>query len=99
MQRTKRSLSVALITVALTLTGGAAFAATQYPAEGGQWNYGLTAGVHAYSDYYHPSQCHGSSVYNDWGNNRSIDTAGGQWATSALGASPWTHNSYYYRVC
>lgn len=99
MQGIKKSIITAGAALALTLSGGAAIATTAYPAEGGQWNYGLAAGVHAYSDYLHPTQCHGSSVYNDWGSSRSIDTAGGYWSGAALNATPFTHNSYYYRTC
>jgi len=72
--------------------------ATSYPAEGGTWNCGLSAGVHAYSDY-KVGRCHGTTVINDWGTNRSVDTAADQWANSAHEATVWTNNHYYYRVC
>lgn len=80
------------------LAGGTAYAATEYPIEGGQWNYGFEWGW-ATSDYYNESVCHGASVYNDWGNDRSVDTAPGYWAESAIQATPWTGNQYYYRTC
>jgi len=93
-------LSAASLVAALVLSGGAAaVAATQYPSMGGTWNYGLAGGVHAYSDYFHSSRCHGSTVINDWGRNRSIDVAGGRWANAGHRATPLTGNQYYFRVC
>jgi lactococcin 972 family bacteriocin len=97
MSMTKTLATIALIG-GLSATATAAYANTQYPIEGGTWNYGLAAGVHAYSDYL-VDKCHGTTVINDWGTNRSINTAANQWANSALGATIWTHNKYYYRVC
>ncbi|MGO4586217.1 lactococcin 972 family bacteriocin [Arthrobacter sp. 2RAF6] len=94
----KKALAGLALTGALSSVAGTAVAATQYPVEGGHWNYGFN-GVGIYSDYFHGSRCHGSSVWNDWGNNRSIDVSPGQWSNSWLGATPWTNNKYYYRVC
>jgi lactococcin 972 family bacteriocin len=73
----KRILAGLALTGALCSVTGTAVAATQYPVQGGTWNYGLN-GAGAYSDYYHGSVCHGSSVYTDWDNDRSIDVAGGR---------------------
>lgn len=92
------------IVATLTLTGvlcsiaGTAVAATQYPTQGGTWNYGLN-GAGAYSDYYHGSLCHGSSVYTDWDNDRSIDVVPGRWANAFAWGNWWTNNRYYYRTC
>lgn len=93
----KRTIAALALTGALSGVAGAAVADTQYPADGGQWNYGFT-GVDIYSDYL-AYRCHGSSVMNDWGYNSSINVASGYWSNARLGATPWTHNSYYYRVC
>lgn len=94
----KKALAAAALTGALcSAAGGAAIAATQYPAEGGQWNYGYN-GADIYSDY-QVSRNHGSSVQNDWGYNSSICVASGYWSNASISATPWTHNSYYYRVC
>lgn len=62
----KKALAGLALTEALSSVAGTAVAATQYPVQGGQWNYGFN-GVGIYSDYLHGSQCHGSSVWNDWG--------------------------------
>lgn len=47
---TKKFLATIALVGALCSTAAAAHAITQYPTEGGTWNYGLAAGVHAYSD-------------------------------------------------
>ena len=94
----RKTLAVIGLVGMLGSTATAAYANTQYPNEGGTWNYGLAAGVRAYSDYM-VGRCHGTTVINDWGNNRSIDTAANQWASSAMNATIWTNNHYYYRVC
>lgn len=96
--RTKKIIVTAALNVALGLGGAAAAnAATQYPNEGGTWNYGLAVS-RVYSDYL-VNRCHGTTVGNDWGDNRSIDVAADRWANSAIGGTPWTNNKYYYRVC
>lgn len=98
MEMRKRLLALGLA-AGFTFSGGAAaMAVTAYPAEGGTWNYGLAA-VRAYSDYLHPSRCHGSTVQTDWGSSRSPNVAPGAWANAAHNATPWTNNNYFYRVC
>lgn len=98
MQVVKRLVSVLALIAVLGVSGGAAVAATQYPVQGGTWNYGLAAGVRAYSDY-KVDKCHGTTVRNDWGNSRSIDVAPNKWANSAIRATVWTNNEYFFRVC
>lgn len=49
------------LTVATMLTG-AVGVANAVSVEGGEWNYGVNSVV--FSNYYHPSQIHGSSVIN-----------------------------------
>jgi lactococcin 972 family bacteriocin len=90
--------SVALTGALLTVGAGAANAWTQYPVQGGTWNYGYN-GTGVYSDYYNAGLCHGSSVYTDWGASISVDTAPGKWANAWHTGNTWTHNSWYYRIC
>jgi len=91
---------VALTAVLMGSGAAAAFATTNYPAEGGTWTYGLSPGlITPYSNYYHPSRCHGSSVYDDWGSASSINTAGGHQSQASTSGTIFTHNRYYYRVC
>ncbi|XAS69264.1 lactococcin 972 family bacteriocin [Micrococcaceae bacterium Sec5.7] len=87
---------VALTGALVTAGAGAANAWTQWPVEGGTWNYGYNAGV--YSDYIN-STCHGSSVYTDWGNSISVNTPPDKWANAWHTGNTWTHNSWYYRTC
>jgi len=94
----KKILATVFLVGALCSTTAAANAATQYPVEGGTWNFGLSAGVHAYSDYL-VGKCHGTTVINDWGTNRSVETAANQWANASHEATAWTNNHYYFRVC
>lgn len=71
---------------------------TQYPAEGGTWEYGFwNAKVRS---YYTVNRCHGSTVKLNDKVSRSIDTASGKTSIADI----WTaqHNGddrYYYRVC
>ena len=71
----------------------------QYPAEGGEWQYGFwNAKVRS---YYTVNRCHGSAVRYNGNLARSADTAAG--ATSV--ATKWAVNywsatdDYYYRTC
>ena len=59
-----------------------ASAATQYPAEGGHWNYGVgTTGT--YSDYRHDQRDHVATVKKESSKNQ--DTAGPrEWAKARL---------------
>lgn len=68
-----------------------------FPNEGGTWQYGANP-VKMWSNYWHASKCHGSSVYTNTNKSVSIDTAAGQWSYAQL----WVYDSsarYYYRIC
>ena len=92
----KKTIATIGLVGVLCGTASAAFAVS--PVEGGTWNFGLAAGVRAYSDYI-VGRCHGTTVINDWGTNRSVDIAANAWANSAMNATAFTNNHYYYRVC
>lgn len=83
----------------------AAYAGTQYPVEGGVWDYGYNAVTWTmYSNYDYPTRCHGTTVIHGTGSsarkNRSADTAPGKRAEIALGwVGPGDVKNYYYRVC
>ena len=98
MQKIKKTIVGLAAVVGLIFTPVVANAATQYPVEGGTWNYGLAAGVHAYSDYL-VNRCHGSTVITDWGTSATINTRAGYWSNASHRASIFTNNKYYYRVC
>lgn len=75
---------------------------TRLSSAGGRWDYGYNLfALTMSSDYYHESQCHGTTVIqNGDRTNRSIDTIAGQVAHSGLGwVAPTDGKEYYYRVC
>ncbi|WP_372461208.1 lactococcin 972 family bacteriocin [Arthrobacter alkaliphilus] len=95
--KAKRVMASLALTGVLATTGAvAANAWTQYPAEGGTWNYGYNTGI--YSDYL-VGRCHRSSVQNDWGYNSSINVAPNQWSNAWHTGTIWTNNRWYYGVC
>jgi lactococcin 972 family bacteriocin len=97
---TKRMIAGGILTLGLTLGGtSAALAETTYPPEGGTWNYGVVSGVHLYSDYFHQTQCHGSSTRNDFGLSSSPEVIGGVWSNNSQGTTPNQNNRAYYRTC
>ena len=72
---------------------------TQYPAEGGAWEYGFwDAKVRS---YYTVDRCHGSTVVLNGNTVRSVDTAAGEKSIAEKWAVQWpSHDDrYYYRVC
>lgn len=72
---------------------------TQYPAEGGTWEYGFwDAKVRS---YYTVDRCHGSTVVLNGNTVRSVDTAAGEKSIAEKWALQWpSHDDrYYYRVC
>ena len=72
---------------------------TQYPAEGGTWEYGFwNAKVRS---YYTVDRCHGSTVILNGNEVRSADTQPGKKSIAEKWALQWPSNDdrYYYRVC
>lgn len=72
---------------------------TQYPAEGGTWQYGFwDAKVRS---YYTVNRCHSSTVVLNGNTVRSVDTAAGKKSIAEKWALQWpSHDDhYYYRVC
>ncbi|WP_394357984.1 lactococcin 972 family bacteriocin [Paenarthrobacter ureafaciens] len=96
----RRTIAAAALAVGLSAAGGAAaIAATVSPAEGGTWNYGVTAGVHLYSDYFNQNVCHASLTQNDWGYSSSPNMAANSWANNAQPTTSFQDNRAYYRLC
>jgi hypothetical protein len=96
----RKKMIVGLVAAALTLVPtGVALANTQYPVEGGKWEYdnGFTS---AWS-YYTVDRCHGSSITrNGTVVSRSVDTIAGQKSDAYTNHAPWTSGyHFYYRVC
>ena len=72
---------------------------TQYPAEGGRWEYGYWDSK--VRSYYTVDRCHGSTVVLNGNTVRSVDTAAGETSIAEKWALQWpSHDDrYYYRVC
>lgn len=96
----RRTVVGGLLALGLSAAGGgAAMAATLYPAEGGVWNYGVSGGVHLFSDYFNQTRCHGTSTQNDWGYSSSPNVAANTWANNSQPTTSFQNNRAYYRVC
>lgn len=72
---------------------------TQYPSQGGKWEYGFWNAK--YRSYYTVNKCHGSTVISGGRTSRSIDTVAGKTSIAELWAinNPKANPHYYYRVC
>lgn len=79
----------------LILCGQSAFAVTEYPPEGGQWNYGVGI-LGSYSDYLNQQRAHGSTV-NHNGNKYSAGAPAGQWS-QALASGIFSGCAFYYNL-
>lgn len=73
-----------------------ALATIAYP-EGGIWDYGTGGGI-VWSDYYHGSRCHGSSVQGQY-YYRSPNTAAGRWSIADAPDRVFAVDHSYYRFC
>lgn len=98
------ALAVAVLTFSLANPGPAAAwlnygPITQYPVEGGTWEYGFWNS--AIRSHYTVDQCHGSTVVLNGSDMRSADTAAGAMSVAEKFAlqNPGAVDEYYYRVC
>ncbi|MFJ7985749.1 lactococcin 972 family bacteriocin [Streptomyces sp. NPDC096351] len=93
----KRSLKIALATGALVIAGAApALATITYPAEGGEWDHGAgTATV--WSDYYHPSVCHGSTSVGKYID--SDEASADSWSITSATVALSGNKAYYNTRC
>lgn len=95
MKKTMKRAAIATL-VAAGIAGGAAGVASAATVNigGGTWTYGVGANV--YSNYYHGSVCHGSSVqgryYASSGNTRA-----GVWARASAPSRPNVADQAYWR--
>jgi lactococcin 972 family bacteriocin len=83
--------------VAMPSVGSIAPNYTVTPEGGGSWTYGTNGPNNtAFSNFYHASRRHGSSVQNGQGHvSRSPDTAGGATAKSSITKTFAGNNAYY----
>lgn len=94
----KKKIKSIIVALGLVLgTGTAAFAERQW-ASGGEWHYGKRPVGVAFSDYYHGSRCHGSSITRHGEiQARSAATTAGKWSYASKQGAPWTSYRYHYR--
>jgi lactococcin 972 family bacteriocin len=78
-------------------TGTIVQATTAYPSEGGQWNYGYTV-LGAYSDYFHSSKKHGSTVVNSSTGVKNDATANAGYWSQAFLQTTYSGCSFYYSL-
>lgn len=98
MKQTVKKLALVASLVA-TLGGGVAVvsAAVKYPG-GGVWTYGSANGG-AYSNYYHPSKYHSSTVSSRWNSSSDKGYAGAGGTSRAWIRTSWGEKvAFYYNV-
>lgn len=99
MKKVKARIFAVVTMVSLLASVGVADAAVEYPKEGGKWEYG-TDGPSIWSNYYHKTRSHGSSVRNCHGDlTRSPVVNPGQWSNASRGdGCKRGVDQAYYRV-
>lgn len=98
MKQTVKKLAL-VASLAATLGGGVAVvsAAVKYPG-GGVWTYGSANGG-AYSNYYHPSKYHSSTVSSRWNSSSDKGYAGAGGTSRAWIRTSWGEKvAFYYNV-
>ncbi|CVO03297.1 lactococcin 972 family bacteriocin [Streptococcus pneumoniae] len=98
MKQTVKKLAL-VASIAATLGGGVsvASAAVQYP-EGGVWTYG-SGNSGAYSNYYHPSKYHSSTVVSRKTGSSDKGYAGAGGTSRAWIRTSWGEKvAFYYNV-
>lgn len=96
MKPVKRAVVVAVIAAGVIGAAPAvsAVATTEYP-DGGTWVYDANGSTN-YSNYYHASKKHRSSVQNCNGLVRSTDAVGGLWSYASEGVCLSGNQAFYY---
>ncbi|MET8813121.1 lactococcin 972 family bacteriocin [Streptomyces sp. NPDC004549] len=92
----KNGVRAAAAAGVLVMAGAVPALATVKNIDGGTWDYGAgTATV--WSDYYHPSKCHGSTSI---GKTTQSDTAPkGDWSVTGVEAALYGNETYYKTTC
>lgn len=95
--KAKRVVVTGLAAVLMAIGAAAPALATVVNVGGGTWNYGVNNnGGEVWSNYYHPSLRHRSSVINGYGEYyNSGCVSSGTWSYASLRADP-NHTDYSY---
>ncbi|MFJ6720940.1 MULTISPECIES: lactococcin 972 family bacteriocin [unclassified Streptomyces] len=67
-------------------------------ASGGKWSYGTNSNDQVYSNFYHESKCHGSSVKGKYF-AQSGDVKAGNTSYASADEAMWGNESYYRSSC
>lgn len=97
-----RSLATTLLAVGLSLGAAGTAMAAVVSAGGGTWDYGVTslAPSNNWSNYWHPSRVHGSSVGGDSGVKRSSCVGANRWSrVTNWDSNPFRIDHAYWRYC
>lgn len=93
----RNGLKVAIAAGAIVSAIAGPALADQISIGGGTWNYGAGSQV-VWSNYHHPSVCHGSTAVGQY-TVRSPDTAAGYWSYASAPVKVSGNNAYYRTTC
>lgn len=93
MKRKKLLLSLTMFLIMFSFTPTKA--ATQYPPEGGTWQYGYST-PNAYSHYLHSTKPHQATVVDNIGNSNTSRAIANYWARASVRG--WHDCSFYYAI-
>lgn len=96
------AIAAATLAAGLSLGVTGTAMATVVSVGGGTWDYGIMSVLPGtnWSNYYHPSRVHGSSVTGDVGLVRSVCVAGGNTSyANAYDSNPLRIDQAYWRYC
>ncbi|MFE7116210.1 lactococcin 972 family bacteriocin [Streptomyces sp. NPDC057654] len=95
-KKNKKSLKIAVAAGVLIVAGAAPALATVKEVGGGTWDYGAGTSQ-VWSNYYHPTKCHGSTSV---GKTIQSDTAPkDEWSFTQVEAALYGNETYYKTTC
>ncbi|WP_150239542.1 lactococcin 972 family bacteriocin [Nocardiopsis quinghaiensis] len=93
----KRIATTTLLAAGIAAGAAGAASATIVNIGGGTWDYGVGGGT-VWSDYYHGSSCHSSSVSGEYYSSSGA-TAAGSWARASAPDTWMVDHSYWNNQC
>ncbi|MPY58183.1 lactococcin 972 family bacteriocin [Streptomyces spongiae] len=97
--RFKKPLQALVVSAAFVTAAAAPALAVTKEVGGGTWSYGTTSET-VWSNYFHSSSKHGSSVRNGYGDEeRSACVNADKWSYADLPAHPEETDYAYWRKC
>ncbi|MEV5594274.1 lactococcin 972 family bacteriocin [Streptomyces sp. NPDC052496] len=92
-----RKFKAAVVAGVIVLGTATPALATKVNVSGGTWDYG-SKDDNVYSNYYHPTACHGSSVKGKYFAS-SGNTDKGLWSYASAEEAMWGNETYYRSNC